>query len=190
MRQTKTDRRSLRTRQMLMQALIDLMRTKRYDSITVQELTEQADVGRSTFYAHFTDKDDLLKDGVSRMLASLEAEGTGRGTRLFPTLALFRHVGAQPDLYRVMSRGRALTLFVTALQDEIAEVLERRLRERVPPHVSPAVPPSLLAVMYAGMLLATMRAWIEAGLAEPAEEIDRSFHAAADAAVRAGLRPV
>lgn len=43
--------------------------------------------------------------------------------------------------------------------------------------------------VYAGMLLATMRAWIEGGLTESAEETDRMFHAAADAAVRAGLRP-
>src|SRR5689334_11126183 len=119
MRQVKTDRRSLRTRQLLMQAMVELMRTRRYDAITVLEITEQANVGRSTFYAHFTDKDDLLVDGVQRMLASLdrsEPKSTGRKD-FYPTLALFQHVGTQAELYRVMSRGRGLTLFLAALHD-------------------------------------------------------------------------
>lgn len=190
MRQAKTDRRSLRTRQQLMQALIELMRVKRYDAITVQELTEHANVGRSTFYAHFVDKDDLLSDGVHQMLTGLETPDPGRGNRLFPTLALFQHVGAEREMYQVMSRGRALTVFVTALQDQLATILARRLGDRVPAGATPAVSPDLLAVMYAGMLLATMRTWIEDGLTEAAEDIARTFHVAADAAVRAGLRPV
>ena len=55
------DRRSRRTRQALHQALIRLIVERGYDEITVADIADAADTGRSTFYAHFTDKDDLLR---------------------------------------------------------------------------------------------------------------------------------
>lgn len=192
MRQAKTDRRSLRTRQLLMQAMVELMGSKRYDMITVQKIAEQANVGRSTFYAHFADKDDLLVDGVRQMLVGLDTaapEPTGRGARLYPTLALFRHVGSQADMYRTMARGRALPLFLTALQDELTAVLTDRLAARTAPGDPPAVPLPLLAAMIASMLITAIRTWIEDGTPDPAEVIDRMFHTVAGPAIRAGLRP-
>jgi len=191
MRQAKTDRRSLRTRQLLMQAMLELMHRKRYDAITVQEIADQANVGRSTFYAHFTDKDDLLVDGVREMLDSLDtdtAEATERRTRSYPSLALLRHVGAQADLYEVLARGRGLAVFLTALHDELTAAFTKRLSVRVPPDSTPAVPVPLLAAMTASMLITAIRVWIQGGLGERAETIDRAFHTAADAAIRAGLR--
>lgn len=191
MRQAKTDRRSLRTRQMLTGAMVELMRQKRYDSITVQEITDQANIGRSTFYAHFTDKDDLLIDGVQRMLAVLAADTAipaGGSARLLPSLALLHHIGAQVDLYQVLARGRGLNLFMTALQDELTTMLTERLTGRVTTDTTPAVPPPLLAAMIAGMLATTIRTWVTGGFTEPAEDIDRMFRTVATAAVRAGLR--
>jgi hypothetical protein len=52
----KTDRRSQRTQRMLHEALMSLMQEMRYDEITVQNIIDRADVGRSTFYAHYRDK--------------------------------------------------------------------------------------------------------------------------------------
>lgn len=192
MRQGMTDRRSVRTRQLLMRAMLELMGSKRYDSISVQELAEQANVGRSTFYAHFAHKDDLIVDGARQLLARFdndEPQHTGRGARLYPTLALFRHVGQRADMYQTMARGRALPLFLTALQDELAGVFENRLAARVAPGDTPAVPLPLLASMIASMLLTTMRTWIEDGSCLPAEVIDKLFHTVAGPAIRAGLRP-
>lgn len=192
MRQPKTDRRSLRTRQLLMQAMVDLIRVKRYDAITVQEITDRANVGRSTFYAHFTDKDDLLVDGAHRMIDYLDAEtadATGRGAPANPSLALFRHIGANTDLYQVLARGRGLALFLSALHDELTALFAERMAARVPPASTPAVPLPLLAAMIASMMITAIRTWIEGGLAEPAETIDRAFNLVADAAMQAGLRP-
>ncbi|EHK58261.1 TetR/AcrR family transcriptional regulator [Allomesorhizobium alhagi] len=59
------DRRVARTRTALYDALVALIRRKDYDLITVQDILEEANVGRATFYAHFTSKDDLLKRAVS-----------------------------------------------------------------------------------------------------------------------------
>ncbi|MEV8505066.1 TetR/AcrR family transcriptional regulator [Actinoplanes sp. NPDC051475] len=191
MRQAKNDRRSRRTRQLLMQAMVELIRAKPYDHITVQEITDRADVGRSTFYAHFTHKDDLLVDGVHRMLDHLDTaiDTAAPGRLLYPTQALFHHIGAQGELYQTMARGPSLGIFITALQDQLTVLFTDRLAARVPSGATTAVPPALLAAMIAGMLVTAIRTWVENGLNGSAESIDRAFHIAAGPAIRAGLRP-
>lgn len=59
--ETRVDRRARRTRTLLQHAFLAVLRQKRFDSITIQDITEQADVNRTTFYAYFADKYALLE---------------------------------------------------------------------------------------------------------------------------------
>ena len=95
MKTEKNDRRSNRTRELLSGALVELMLEKRYDSITVQDILDRADIGRSTFYAHYTDKEDLLMSELTRLMRTLQVythePGHAHGG-LLPSLEFFRHV--------------------------------------------------------------------------------------------------
>jgi AcrR family transcriptional regulator len=108
-RGVRTDRRVGKTRRALKEALTDLILEKGYESVTVQDLIDRADVGRSTFYAHFMDKDDLLM----AILADLEmpdpdANGWNPDDPAFGwTLELFRHFGSGKRLFKAVAGSQS-----------------------------------------------------------------------------------
>src|SRR4051812_41261596 len=105
---TKDDRRSRRTRQLLGVALGELMREKRYDDITIQDILDRSGIGRSTFYAHYTDKQDLVISEIARVIHQLElytTEFKHQPSGLLPSLAFFRHVYEQRRLMNAFLWG-------------------------------------------------------------------------------------
>src|SRR5215471_10238646 len=102
----KKDRRRERTRRLLGDALVELIREKGYGAITVSDIIERANVGRSTFYAHYHDKDDLFlgeMDRVIDVLGQNVLHHSHEGNFLFPSLGLFRHVGEEYELYKALT---------------------------------------------------------------------------------------
>jgi AcrR family transcriptional regulator len=101
-----TDRRVRRTRALLHQALIELILEKGYGRITVQDILDRADVGRSTFYSHYRDKDTLLLDGgmdhLRTMIADAAAGAPVAPTPLHPARVIFRLADGNRRLYRAL----------------------------------------------------------------------------------------
>jgi AcrR family transcriptional regulator len=97
----KFDRRVRRTRDALGDALLALVQEKPFDDITVQEVLDRADIGRSTFYAHYRDKDDLflsdLEDFFEPMSTLLLRYPDG-SNRIAPVRELFAHVAEMRHL--------------------------------------------------------------------------------------------
>jgi AcrR family transcriptional regulator len=111
------DRRVARTRRLLHQALMQLIRRKPYDRITIQDLLDEADVGRSTFYAHYVGKDELLRRGFEELRAELEADqehsnAVANEPALAFSLAMFAHADRYKEIYRALvgSSGNAIVL--------------------------------------------------------------------------------
>ena len=84
-----TDRRVARTRDLLHHALMSLIQTKGYEAITVQDICDKANVGKSTFYAHYTSKDDLKRSGIEHMRMALSKELAA----VLRSMGLLRHPG-------------------------------------------------------------------------------------------------
>src|SRR4029453_6969780 len=106
----RTDRRVRRTRELLRRALLSLVQEQGYERITVQDILDRADVGRSTFYAHYRDKDDLLLSGFEDIRAALATEreeaehGAGAKRELLqPLLIVFRHVEAHRHFWQPLA---------------------------------------------------------------------------------------
>src|SRR6266849_6669114 len=108
------DRRVARTRAMLQRALNALTLKKGYEAITIEDICEAANVGRSTFYAHYTGKDDLRRSGlenlrsllVDRQRDALAAAGDIRDRSLGFSLTMFEHARDHLELYRALVGGR------------------------------------------------------------------------------------
>ena len=105
----RPDRRVTRSRRALKEALTDLILERGYEAVTVHDVIDRADVGRSTFYAHFLDKDDLLM----AILADLEipapdhTQWTADDPAFGWTLELFRHFGSGRRLYKAVAGSQS-----------------------------------------------------------------------------------
>lgn len=201
MAEDKTDRRSQRTRRLLTAALVELMLEKRFEDISVQDILDRADIGRSTFYGHFSSKEALLYSSLGDMLHGLElhmaeegeAQGAGDprggGIVLLPSLGLFRHIKQHQRLYRALFSSSSLEPVAQNLQQQLAQVVEHNLRAcaDVPAGRPPAVPLPILADFAAGAFLTLLRGWLEGNGAYTPEQIDAMFKQMVLPGVRASL---
>jgi AcrR family transcriptional regulator len=180
MRNTKVDRRSQRTRQLVHTALIELMLERRYDDITVQEIIDRANVGRSTFYAHYLDKEDLLVSGFTQVLDALkqrmERQMAGE-RRAPPGLAFFfQHVQTHHQLYKALVRGGGIELLYKKGHERLRQNVEQHLAALAPVGQTPAAPLALVADYIAGAILTMLRWWLDNGMPYSPEQMDAMFH--------------
>ena len=107
------DRRVKRTRKLLAEALVSLALEKGYEEITIQEITDRADIGYRTFFRHYQDKDDLLQDVLRTTMAEVHqlmrlpspdklADPSFHEAPLENGRILFQHVQDNADAYRVL----------------------------------------------------------------------------------------
>lgn len=130
MKTQKRDRRSQRTQRLLSDALIALMFEKRYDDITIQDILDRANIGRSTFYEHYWDKRDLITSEIERVIDLLgqRVETPSQRTGVFiPSLALFQHVREQQRLFQALQRGQGIETITQAFQDHLRARVEAGL---------------------------------------------------------------
>lgn len=125
------DRRSVRTRRNLGDALVALILRKGYEAITVQDIIDEADVGRSTFYMHYKGKEDLLRASFETLRAALaEAAVSQRGQDGEPlpfSLALFEHACAHKHVYRALAGGRGGVVVGKQIRLVLADVVRKDL---------------------------------------------------------------
>jgi AcrR family transcriptional regulator len=186
----KQDRRSQRTRRLLGEALVALLAEQRYDALTVQAIIVRANVGRTTFYTHFRDKDDLLLHELERMVHQLgrQAHGAGQaGPAGLPSLLLFRHVREFQSVYQALVWGRDSELIFKRIQLQVAGLIEPQLAARVRPDHPPAVPLPLLAHFVAGSFLTLLKWWMDDRLAYTPEQMDAMFWTLVQPSLAAGL---
>ena len=192
MAKRKTDRRSQRTQRLLHEALMSLMQEKRYDDITVQDIIDRADVGRSTFYAHFQDKEDLMTSGLMRLMhamSELVAEPSPTGEeRLLPTQELFEHVQENQNLFRGMVHGRGLELFFEKGQEFWIQKITSDLQARLPEGQQPVVPIPVLAQFVAGAFVTMLRWWLDNKMPYTPQEMDAMLQRLIQPGVRSGLQ--
>jgi AcrR family transcriptional regulator len=186
---TPPDRRTQRTRQTLSHALIALIQEKRYEAITVQDICDRANVGRSTFYAHYQDKDDLLASNFQQMMESLGSQVEWRDGRfILPVAPLFQHVQEHHHLYQALARGGGFDVLLRAGQQQWRAQIEKHLAMSLPPGHLPAIPLDVITVYLAGALQTMLLWWLERKMPYTPERMDEMFQQLVMPGVNAALR--
>lgn len=189
MTEQEQDRRALRTQQSLINALLELLSTRHYDKITVQDIVEQANVGRATFYSHYQNKDDLLKSGFERILDTLVQQIVSfeKDQCLFDTSMLFHHAQGHYDLYRTLIWGSGFELLTkeghAALSKKIEDRFALLLKDRQPP----SIPLPILSNSVAGSLLIMLKWWLDNKMPYSPERMDEIFQQLVMSGVRTVL---
>ncbi|MEM9777945.1 MAG: TetR/AcrR family transcriptional regulator [Chloroflexota bacterium] len=158
----KTDRRVQRTRKQLYDALIELIEEKGYESITVQNIIDRANFGRSTFYAHFQDKDDLLLSGMNELVHRLtdgieQNNGHADHSLLISATPLFEQAQAQFKLYKAIIGRRGIELISHEIQSHLATHIQEQFEHKP----SLDVPADVVANYLAGALLNLLKWWLD-----------------------------
>ena len=121
-------RRRAQTRNLLMQSATQLVLERGYEAITIQDITERADLGRGTFYIHFKDKEEAIWAAFQDMFADMERSAHQQLDRhlsqveFFGLLNIFRHARQNRDLYRVMFGGQGSARLAARAQDYLVDV--------------------------------------------------------------------
>jgi len=194
-KKTKPDRRIQRTRQALRKALTEIIKEKGYDSISVEEITQRANLGRATFYLHYKDKEDLLIDEFSelaneraRTLSEIpfsewlpNAENPSQPTENKaspPFLMVFQHIADHAELYRILLKSEKSDRILGRIRKIITQSITEFMQTKVENDPIPLlfeVPIDLLAAYFSGALLSCVNWWLEQGLAYSTEEMTRMF---------------
>ncbi len=172
------DRRAVRTRRSIRAALMDLMHGGRYEDITVQDILDRADVGRSTFYAHYTDKDDAAREVLENMLESITrgVPAEGEPSRIsFPIGILLHALRDQRSAQGIWRSDRGRNYLFSVGQDYWNRRIERELKARRGKLGEPRAPIPVVAQMVTGAATALLNWWIKNKMPYSPEEMQEMF---------------
>jgi AcrR family transcriptional regulator len=155
------DRRVRRTRRALQEALIALVLERGYDGLTVQDVLDRADVGRSTFYAHYRDKEALLTAVFDGMRAQLRREVDERAPDdpldpARPAELIFEHAADNRRVYRALCGRQGGSAVLRHLHRMVREMVTGSLRAH-----DPALPAEVVAEFHAGATVALLVWWVD-----------------------------
>ena len=173
----KIDRRIIRTRQQLSQALFQLVFEKPYDRISVQDILDRANIGRSTFYAHFRDKDDLLLDAVPDKILDFDETSD----QLVPSLVpIFTHAQEYFDLFRALMGSEGIALAFKMAQRQMMRDWLAHINRLQAKGIASDLPPMVMAHYLTGAFGAVFQWWLDERMPYSPEAMDRMFRQLAE----------
>lgn len=180
-----TDRRVQRTRKLLHRALMSLIVEKKYEDITVQEILDRADVGRSTFYLHFQDKDELLFSGFQYLESFLESAQATSTTPLGKSyeriigfsLPMFQHAQECRRVNRALLGSNAEAVVRRRIHSVLAGIVSREVKLELQSRKRSNGPVSseLLSYFLVSTFVSVLTWWLNSKSSVSPKEIDVAY---------------
>jgi AcrR family transcriptional regulator len=183
MAKTSIDRRVARTRAMLQQAHISLILEKGYEATTIEDICEKANVGRSTFYAHYTSKDDLRRSGLEHLRAqlaerqkeALATPGDIKDRSLGFSLTMFEHARDHIHLYRALVSGRGGAVALGSIRQILTDLVRNELASTADTKSGDVIPRDVVVQYVVGAYMAVLTGWLDGGAKLPPQRMDAMF---------------
>lgn len=180
----RVDRRVGRTRRLLKEALFELIRERGYEKVSIRDIAERADVGRSTFYTHFASKEDLLFDGfdewlLSRADAEAEAGAGADRVRFRFSLPFLHHIGQSRHFFRAFLGSAAGARIRRKTLEILAQIVRRELDRMEPEHDEDSRAREPRVQLIVGAFMGLTAWWVDDACRLPVEEVDRVFQSMA-----------
>jgi AcrR family transcriptional regulator len=179
---SKKDRRIDRTLNLLRDALIALILEHGYDSISVLDIADKANVGRATFYLHYRNKDELLLECVESIVAAFLEQMQGQDVEEWiisdkaPIHMVFQFAARNADLFRIILRGHGSLRTSRRLQEIVAEKTSQVVQASAKKNgVQLNLPVEVISNFFAGSLLALINWWLEEDRPYSAEQMADMF---------------
>ncbi|KUK46600.1 MAG: Transcriptional regulator, TetR family [Anaerolinea thermophila] len=173
----KTDRRSERSRRLITSALLDLLTVKRFNEITIQEITDQANVGRATFYLHYRNKEEcliqVLTSGFDSLVNEIEQMNMGKERDFVDILEkIFQFTTQNRKLYMALLSDNPHANIMADVQKYIREKMVRAIpiSKRLDPPLRDAITTNLT-----GALIAMVLWWLREDPAFTSRQIAEIF---------------
>lgn len=191
------DRRVVRTRELLHHALMSLILEKGYEEVSVADICDNANVGRSTFYAHFTCKDDLRRHGVDHVRRSIidqhreaVAAHGDRHERTFAfSLIMFEHARDHLDRYRALIGSDGGSVVLATIRQTLSDLVRDELAAGADKESGEAIPRELVVQYVVGAFMDVLTWWLDSGAKLPPEQIDAMFRRLATDGIVHGRPP-
>jgi len=185
MKTRKVDRRIQRTRQLLRDALMDMIVEintkdgKSYDAITIQDITDRANVARTTFYLHYKDKDELLFEGMREIYDELfstvdwHIDDPNAFLNSMADATDFIHVAEHADFYKVMLSEKGSASLLMRVRQYLADNMCRDVLNRLIDTYDwkPNVNIEMLSYVMAGSLIGAIKWWLDNDMVISPQEI-------------------
>ncbi|MEP7290356.1 MAG: TetR/AcrR family transcriptional regulator [Chloroflexota bacterium] len=187
----KSDRRVQRTRELLQKALIELINERGYDTITIQDIVDRANVGRTTFYVHYGSKDDLFMSCHEAIVSGFQfgsRHPLSREALLSPEApagmtSAYRHLEEARAMMHLIFHGKDSPLILRRIRDRSAQEIEANLRVAFA-EADSTIPFDVLASYLAGAQLALMQWWLEKHQPHTPESLAQILHRLQRVAIR------
>lgn len=170
-----TDRRIQRTRGLLKDALFQLITERDYESVAIQDITDRANLGRTTFYLHYQDKEELLRASVKSLMYELqsvvEPETEESCPYLLRFIRIFQHVGQRQALYAALLKETSPVNIGNLMRDYFSELFGRYVQIELNLEDISDVTAQIIAAHAAGSLFGLISWWLSGRIVVSAEKM-------------------
>ncbi|MBZ0280447.1 MAG: TetR/AcrR family transcriptional regulator [Anaerolineae bacterium] len=158
------DRRIQRTRRLLRGALVELVKERGYDTITIQDITERANLGRTTFYLHYQSKEELLLDHHAEMTAHFNITALSRDQLLSDTpqpevIEFLNLLADNRPMYHAIRAAKDAGLLLRGIQEQLTTNMQNSLKA-IFPDAEPQMPMDVLTAYIVGAQLSLIQWWM------------------------------